>query len=167
MIQPTILVMGNVVADVVARPIDEVPHTGSVHPETVAFYPGGCAGNVAIGLARLGVTPRLVACVGQDAFGAALLEAWQQHGVDTSLMARLPSEATGVTIVLVDSVGERRFISTPGANNRLTPAALPAEAMNGAFALHIAGFFAALGLEDGTLAARLAEAQAHGLLTSL
>jgi hypothetical protein len=36
---PKILVLGNGVMDVVARPVDEVPRTGSVHPQTVTSYP--------------------------------------------------------------------------------------------------------------------------------
>ncbi|MDQ4075341.1 MAG: carbohydrate kinase family protein [Chloroflexota bacterium] len=165
--KPRIVVMGNVVADVVARPVDELPRVGSLHPESVAFHPGGCAGNAATILARLGVDTHLVGCVGQDAFGRALLEAWQQRGINTSLVRQIPDVPTAVTIVLVDSQGERRFISTPGANHHLTPSMLPSEALEGAFALHIGGFFAAPGLEDGTLATRLAEAQRRGVLTSL
>ncbi len=159
--------MGNVVADVVAWPVDEVPRTGSLHPESISFHAGGCAGNTATVLARLGAKVRLVACVGQDAFGATLLEGWQRAGVDTSLVTQAADDRTGVTVVLVDSQGERRFISTPAANHRLTTEALPSSALDDAFALHIGGFFAVPGLEDGTLPARLAEARSRGVLTTL
>jgi sugar/nucleoside kinase (ribokinase family) len=165
--RPKILVLGNGVMDVVARPVDEVPRTGSVHPQTVTSYPGGCGGNVAVVLARLGVQASLLVCIGEDLLGEALLLAWQGSGVDTSLVGRVSGTPTGIAIVLVDSSGERRFISTPGANNVLTPAALTPQMLEGVFALHVGGFFAALGLEDGTLAGKLADARARGILTSL
>ena len=162
-----IIVMGNVVADVVACAVDEVPRFASLHPESITFHSGGCATNPAIGLARLGVEAQLVACVGQDLFGNALLEILQAGAVDTRYVQRLGGQATGVSIVLVDSNGERRFIANPGANNSLTPAALPPAALDGAFALHIGGFFVTQGLEDGTLASLLKLAQTKGVLTSL
>ena len=36
----TITVIGNVVADIVARPVDAVPRSGSLHPEEVRYFPG-------------------------------------------------------------------------------------------------------------------------------
>jgi sugar/nucleoside kinase (ribokinase family) len=165
--QAKIIVLGNAVADVVARPVNEVPRTGSLHPESVTFHAGGCAGNSATHLARLGVDAYLVTCLGQDAFGSSLLDVWQANGIKTRYIRQLKEIETGVSIVLVDSQGERRFISSPAANNLLKPALLPESALDGAFALHVAGFFAARGLEDGTLAAKLAVAQAKGVLTTL
>src|SRR5688500_10792910 len=96
------LVIGNAVADVVARTVDEVPRTGSLHPETVRYFPGGCANNVALALARLGAPPTLVASIGNDVFGDALLAQWLAAGVDTRYVVRQPAEPTGVTVVLVD-----------------------------------------------------------------
>lgn len=165
--QRPIIVMGNAVADVVAWPVDEVPRTGSLHPQAISFHSGGCAGNTATVLARLGASVRLVGCVGQDIFGDALLQGWRRSGVDTTLVQQVAGAGTGVTIVLVDSNGERRFISTPAANHHLTSVALPDKALEGVFALHIGGFFAVPGLEDGTLPARLAAARRQGVLTTL
>lgn len=165
--QPKIIVIGNVVADIVVHPVDDVPRTRSLHPESITFHSGGCAANPAVGLARLGVEAQLVACVGQDQFGDALLDTWRAAGVDTRYVKQLPEVGTGVSIVLVDRNGERRFIATPAANQRLTAAALPPAALEGAFALHVGGFFAARGLEDGTLASLLQLAQSKSVLTSL
>ncbi len=156
--------MGNAVADVVARTVDEVPRTGSLHPETVRYFAGGCGNNVAMVLARLGVEVALVACVGQDMFGDVLLAQWRQAGIEIENVLRHPMEPTGVTIVLVDSEGERRFISTPAANRFLTPDHLSDAIFKDVFALHIAGFFTMPGLEDGVLIPLLERAGAHGVL---
>lgn len=162
-----IIVMGNAVADVVARTVDEVPRTGSLHPETVRYFAGGCGNNVAMVLARLGAEVAIVACVGQDMFGDVLLAQWQQAGIETRYVLRHPTEPTGVTIVLVDSDGERRFISAPAANRFLTPDPLPDTIFDGVFAFHIAGFFTMPGVEEGALIPLLERARAQGVLTLL
>lgn len=162
-----ILVIGNAVADVVARTVDDVPRTGSLHPETVQYFAGGCGNNVAMVLARLGAKVAIVACLGQDVFGDVLLAEWQRAGIETPFVSRHPTEPTGVTIVLVDSAGERRFISTPAANRFLTLDNLPATIWDGVFALNIAGFFTMPGIEDGALIPLLEAARARGILTVL
>lgn len=162
-----ILVIGNAVADVVARTVDDVPRTGSLHPETVQYFAGGCGNNVAMVLARLGASVSIVACLGRDVFGDVLQGQWQQAGIETPYVMRHPNEPTGVTIVLVDSAGERRFISTPAANRFLTVDTLPATALDGVFALDIAGFFTMPGIEAGALIPLLEQARARGILTVL
>jgi ribokinase len=162
-----ILVIGNAVADVVARTVDDVPRTGSLHPETVQYFAGGCGNNVAMVLARLGAEVGIVACLGQDVFGDVLLAQWQQAGIETHAVMRHPTEPTGVTIVLVDSEGERRFISTPAANRFLTVASLPPTLLEGLFALNIAGFFTMPGIEEDALIPLLKSARQRGILTVL
>jgi sugar/nucleoside kinase (ribokinase family) len=162
-----VFVIGNTVADVVARTVDDVPRTGSLHPETVQYFAGGCGNNVAMVLARLGAKVSLAACVGQDVFGDVLLAQWQKAGINTTYVSRHPTEPTGVTIVLVDSAGERRFISTPAANRFLTSEHLPSTLPDDLFAIHIAGFFTMPGIEGGVLIPLLEQARAKGILTLL
>jgi len=162
-----IVVIGNAVADVVARMVDDVPRTGSLHPETVQYFAGGCGNNVAMVLARLGAEVAIVACVGQDVFGDVLLAQWQSAGIETQYVMRHPTEPTGVTIVLVDSEGERRFISAPAANRFLTVDSLPSTLLDGIFALHIAGFFTMPGIEEDALIPLLESARSRGILTVL
>jgi sugar/nucleoside kinase (ribokinase family) len=168
--QPTakkILVIGNAVADVVAQTVDEVPRTGSLHPETVQYFSGGCANNVALVLARLNTPVTLVVCIGDDTFGTVLLNQWQGLGIDTTYVVRHPTEPTGITIVLVDSEGERRFISSPAANRFLTLAHLPPTILDDIFAVQIAGFFTVPALESGAMIPLLTEARQRGILAML
>lgn len=164
---PRIVVTGNVVADIVARPVGDVPRHGSLHPEMVRLYTGGCAGNAALVMARLGVPVELVACVGADALGRVVIEEFSAAGISTTHVRQVEGASTDTAIVLVDEAGGRRFIASPDAGRRLRPADLTDDILEGAFALHVGGFFAARGLEDGTLPARLEAARAQGLLTSL
>src|SRR5919197_1231490 len=54
----------------------------------------GCAGNAAQNLAALGVKVRAVGLVGDDAMGAALLDALAASGVDVSGIQRVRGRAT-------------------------------------------------------------------------
>jgi 5-dehydro-2-deoxygluconokinase len=57
-------------------------------------HPGGFGGNVATGLARLGVRTALVAAVGDDGHGAFLLRRLRAEGVDTAAVRVVPGVRT-------------------------------------------------------------------------
>lgn len=162
-----VIVAGNLVADVVAHPVDGVPRHESLHIDAVTFHVGGCAGNVAVGLAALGAPVRLVGAVGADRFADALLGAWGALGIDLAGVQQAAGLPTSVSIVLVDSAGERRFLHAHGANAALTVAALGPAMLAGAGWLHIGGFFAVPGMEDGSLPGLLREARGQGLVVSV
>lgn len=77
-----VFTIGRVIVDLYAnelqRPLDEV--------DTFSKYLGGSAGNMAVGLARLGHRTGLISRVGDDPHGAFLRRYLQQSGVDTGLV---------------------------------------------------------------------------------
>jgi ribokinase len=73
-----------------------------------------------VAAARLGARVALVARVGDDARGAALLERLTGEGVDTRHVVRDPQEGTGVAVIQVDRRGEKQILTAPGANSRLS-----------------------------------------------
>lgn len=93
--------------------IDFVADTAGVSlAECPGFYkaPGGAPGNVAVGLARLGIPAAFVGKVGDDPFGRFLRDTFAGAGVDTAPM-RLSSEArTGLAFVSLMANGERDFL---------------------------------------------------------
>jgi fructokinase len=70
---------------------------------------GGACGNVATGLARLGVRSALVGGIGLDAFGDAIERELREDGVRTRFLIRMPNR-TGITFVTRDDVGEPSFL---------------------------------------------------------
>ena len=84
----SILVFGNVTLDVICKTVDDVPRYDSIAFQDAAVTPGGCASNVAIGLARLGEKPILLACMGDDQTADILVDAWEEQGVDTRYVKR-------------------------------------------------------------------------------
>ena len=160
-----IVVIGDTMTDVVAQ-LPHDPVAGSDTPAHIEYRGGGSAANVAAWLAELQGNVALVSRVGADALGDAAERALDANGV-TTWLARDPDVATGTCIVLVGTDGERTMLPDPGANDRLSPADLPASAWAAGRHLHLSGY--AL-LRDGPRAAALealTRAAEHGMTTSV
>lgn len=84
-------------------------------------FPGGKGANQAVAAARLGGHVKMIGCVGEDAFGNALLQALSKDGVDTRHVGRLERVPTGVTLITVDAAGQNAIVVVPGANGELSP----------------------------------------------
>ncbi len=164
-----VLVLGNSTLDVILYPIDEVPRHRSLSFQQAAVSAGGCASNTAVGLAALGLRTGLVGCIGTDAAGDLAMATWQRFGVDTRFVQRLREAPTAVSVGLVDSDAQPRFLHTPAANAYLTVDRLnvPAWLATGARWLHVGGFLITLGLLDVRVAEVLAQVKAAGWTVSL
>jgi sugar/nucleoside kinase (ribokinase family) len=163
------IVFGNVTLDLICKTIDDVPRHESLAFDQVAVTPGGCGSNVAVGLSALGVPTALIACVGSDDAAGLLRQFWKRFEIDQRFVRVVEGQPTGISVGLVDSEAQPRFIHTPGANAFLSVDALdlPTLAAEGGRALHIAGYFVLPGILDGRLPATLALAQQLGMFTSL
>lgn len=65
----------------------------------------------------------MVGAVGDDEFGAPLVQTLKSNGVDVSGIQTIPGKSTGVGVVIVESdFGENRILFNPGANHVLQPA---------------------------------------------
>ncbi len=82
--------------------------------------PGGKGANQAVSIAALGVEVDLIAAVGEDDAGRALIDSLTVKKVKTERIVCLPDELTGSAIILVSSSGENSIIVHPGANAALT-----------------------------------------------
>lgn len=66
---------------------------------------------------RLGVKVAMVACLGEDSFGANYLEGLADSGIDCENVRRTPDAATGVAQICVEEGDGANFIViVPGAN---------------------------------------------------
>lgn len=163
-----VVCLGIVVADVIARPVDELPARGKLGlVEEVALRGGGCALNTGGALVRLGLKAAVVGKVGDDALGDFLLGLLDERGVDGRGVLRSASVPTSATVVLVDAAGERTFLHLPGANGTLAADELDRDLLFAGRALHVAGSLVMPALDGPPTAALLAEAKARGLHTSL
>ncbi len=164
-----LLVLGNVALDVLCYPVDDVPRHASLRFERSDLQPGGCGSNTAIGLAALGARTGLVASVGGDEAALLARRYWERVGVDTRFVRTFPAESTGLSVVLLDSALQPRFIHTPGANSLLDTASLDAAAWqaSGARFLHVAGFFLLEGLLENDFGEFLGRLRGRGWKVTL
>lgn len=110
--------VGEVMTDVVAHlPADLA--FGSDTRASVRLTGGGAAANTAAWLAAEGVAVSLVARVGDDAAGRALVDDLARRGVAVDDVVTDHDAATGACLVLVDPHGERTMVPDAGANVNL------------------------------------------------
>ena len=163
-----VVCLGIVVADAIARPVDELPERGGLGLlDEIALRGGGCALNTASALAKLGLKTAVVGKVGDDALGDFVASLLRERGVDGSGLLRDPDVPTSATVVLVDGTGERTFLHVPGANGALRAEELDAALLYSGRALHVAGSLVMSALDGEPTAEILRGARTRGLLTSL
>lgn len=99
-----------------------LPEPGeNVHGTGFAMVAGGKGANQALAASRLGQDSFLMGCVGSDIFGDFLLNALEPTAVDTSLVKRSETVATGVALIAIEEgTGMNMLVVDPGANMALT-----------------------------------------------
>jgi sugar/nucleoside kinase (ribokinase family) len=163
-----VVCLGILVADVVARPVDEPPPVGSLaFVQEIGLHAGGCALNTASALAALGLETAVVGKVGADTLGDLLLRILDERQIARVSVLRDGSVSTSATVVLVDSAGERSFLHVPGANDVLRVDELEPSLLYAGRALHLAGALVMESLDGEPLAGIAAEARRRGVFTSL
>ncbi len=163
-----VVCLGILVADVIARPVDDPPPAGSLAlVDEITVHGGGCALNTASALVKLGLRAAVVGKVGVDPFGDLLVKLLDERRVVRSGVLRDPSVPTSSTVVLVDSRGERTFLHVPGANGALLRDELDDSLLYAGRTLHIAGALVMERLDGEPAAGIAAEAQRRGIVTSL
>jgi ribokinase len=122
MTRSDVVVIGGVNTDYVIRG-ERLPHRGeTLQGELFQEGPGGKGANQAVAIARLGCRVELIARLGQDERGEALLSQLSAEGVDVSRVHRDRDAPTGVALIMVDRSGEKQILTALGANQRLTVA---------------------------------------------
>ncbi len=125
-----ILVLGDVNVDIIAR-VKSFPEPGEeCLARRLELHCGGVGANYAFALRQWNISPRLVACIGQDDFAALLLRTLANYGVDVSSVQRTSATVTGLLYINVTPNGQRTFFGSRGANRLLKrlPSACPAPA---------------------------------------
>ena len=163
-----VLSLGIYVVDVLGRPIDRFPEKGKlVLFDELEIHTGGCANNVAIALARLGISAGAMGKVGTDAFGDLILQGLTDDGINTIGMQQDANVSTSFTFVAVASDGERTFYHYIGANGELCEADLNWEVIKSAKILHVAGALVMPRFDGAPMANVLRKAKELGIITSL
>jgi len=121
-----VLVVGSANMDLVMR-VHEMPRPGETVLGTAFIRAhGGKGANQAVAAARLGAEVQFLGCLGEDAFGDALLQGMAVEGIQLNSVKRTADAPTGTAMILVNDQGENSIVVHSGANFELTPADIEA-----------------------------------------
>ncbi|MCY4464736.1 MAG: ribokinase [Chloroflexi bacterium] len=117
---PRIVVIGALVYDLVFDVSDWVQPNRAVHACGLTISPGGKGLNQAAAASLLGAEEvRLVGCVGDDIFGAEMVAALQEAGIDTAHIHVHPDARTSIAAIIVREQLPG-FIGAPDASRRVS-----------------------------------------------
>ena len=123
-----VIVCGNVVFDILARPVEEVRWAATTVVDQIEQQLGGNGGTTSCTIATLGVPVTLVTLAGRDASAEAVFARLSAAGVGLE-MVQYVAAATSIAISLVRGDGERALLYFLGAASEdFAPFALPADA---------------------------------------
>ena len=128
-----IVVIGSINMDLVLR-VPRMPLPGeTLTGGAFRTIPGGKGANQAVACARMsgklaagGQQVAMVACVGDDEFGATLRAALVADAIIDSHVTTMPGVASGIASILVDDNGQNSIVLAGGANDCLSPAHIDA-----------------------------------------
>jgi sugar/nucleoside kinase (ribokinase family) len=109
--------LGIIVADVIAKPVDNLPQKGKLDlVDQLELHLGGCASNAAVDLQKIGIQTAVIGRVGNDGFGKFVINEMRLNGVEVGGIKISNESKTSASVVAVHSNGERSFIHHLGAN---------------------------------------------------
>lgn len=118
--KPDILCIGSVLWDVIGRSASAM-RQGSDVPGRITRLPGGVAMNIAMTLARFGLTPTLLTAIGRDAEGEELLAACAARGMITDMVYRSEDLPTDIYMAvegangLIAAIADAHSLEAAGA----------------------------------------------------
>jgi fructokinase len=152
--------LGELVIDLIP-----VPQRGA---DLYAASPGGAPGNVAAGLARLGLRAAMISKVGPGAFGDLLIDTLAGAGVVTKGITRAATEPTALAVVSLTPSGERDFVlyRQGCADANLLEDELPMGVLRSCRLLHVGSLSLATPLSAATQRRAIATVREAGGLIS-
>ncbi len=114
-----VTVIGAAIVDIYAVAVDkEIFKKGSVPAENTGMSFGGDALNEAVVLSGLGNSTEIISLLGDDEAAVMVRDCLDRNKVDNRKVTVNPEIPTATNIVLVDSEGERYFITNPRSSLR-------------------------------------------------
>jgi ribokinase len=118
----SIVVVGSSNVDLIMK-MAQLPRRGeTVTDATFVQTFGGKGANQAVGAARADGRVVFVSCVGDDAYGAQVVENLGRDGIDSRHVFAEAGVASGTALIMIGGEGHNYLSVAPGANYRLTPA---------------------------------------------
>ena len=107
-VRKKVVVIGAVNMDIGGRPSSAIVMRDS-NPGVVTMKPGGVGRNIAHNLCNLGLDVSLVAAVGGDVYGSAIMDSCHALGMDMSMAAILPERRSSTYLYINDEKGDMQL----------------------------------------------------------
>lgn len=133
---------GILVVDTFCGPMKELPNEGQLLAvDTMLSHAGGCAANVAIGLARQGIAVDVAGCLGQDSSAGIIVAELEECHVGCDHVAYTVDYPTSKTVILLVEGQDRRYIHMFGANRAFTVGHIRRDWVAGLKVFYLGGLF--------------------------
>jgi sugar/nucleoside kinase (ribokinase family) len=150
---PDVGCAGLLVEDTFCGPISAFPAAGSLMVlKEMPVRAGGCAANVAIDLAKQGISADVIGCVGRDCGADLLRRTFETHRVGCQRVVTLKDYPTSQTVILLIEGQDRRYLHVPGANSAFAIEHVPRDWVSTLKVFYLGGLFALPGIELEKLA---------------
>lgn len=160
-----ILCLGQMVSDVLVKPVDEsVFSSDTIMIDGLSYASGGDAMNQAIVLSRLGDEVKIAGMLGDDETAEKIRKELKQNNVDCTLIQKHNKKSTATSIILCQENGERHIIYYPGANEDFFLDDF--NVLDGIDLVSIGSIFGARKMDEGGYKALLCEARQRGIKTA-
>lgn len=161
-----VVCIGLLVADILVKPVDSaIFEVDSTRIQNIGFSPGGDAVNESMTLSGLGHKTVLVAKVGTDTFGEAVLRRIAEKKVDISQIKPEPGIITSTSMILINERGDRSIVFCAGNNDRLCLDDVDMATVCKARAVSVASLCALASLDGAGTETIFKEAKNHGVIT--
>ncbi len=103
--------IGDAMVDLCTRASELPPRGGNIWSTAVEIHGGGTTANVAVSLAKLGISSGFAGCVGDDPYGKYVIDEFNKNGVDSRWVEVKKGTYTGIVLAIIDDQGERTFVA--------------------------------------------------------
>lgn len=157
---------GILVEDTFCGPMASLPDEGTLLAlHEMPVRAGGCAANVAIDLAKQGVSVDIVGCVGRDSAADFLLHTYAAHGVGHSRVVQVEEHGTSRCIILLVKGNDRRYLYVDGANKVFSAEHISRDWLARLKVFYLGGLFVLPGFDPNGLVELLKYCRAKGVRT--
>jgi sugar/nucleoside kinase (ribokinase family) len=157
---------GLLVEDCFCGPFAALPTEGALLVlEDMPVKAGGCAANVAIDLAKQGISVDVAGCVGSDGGASVVLSTLSQYGIGCSRVVRVEGCRTSKTVILLIEGQDRRYLHMVGANRAFSVSHIAQEWLSNLKVFYLGGLFALPGVDLDELAGLLEACRRANVLT--
>ncbi len=158
--------VGILVEDTFCGPMKGLPPEGSLlGVDAMPVKVGGCAANVAIDLAKQGLSVDVIGCLGRDGSGKSLVASLEKQGARCGHMIYTDRFPTSRTVVLLVEGQDRRFIHMFGANRDLSVDKIDRAWLDGVKILYFGGLCAMPGINFPAFRELLKYCRSKGIVT--